>query len=128
MAVIYNTAVKVARMQEVIDAIDAAATPGKLKIYTAGLALLLASITLDDPSFTNNGDGSITLAGTPLADLDAVGTGIPAAATLTDGDDVVVVSGLTVGVSGSGANIILESNHIDEHDEVRVDAGSLTHA
>lgn len=126
MAITYSTAVKTARMQEVIDAIDGGAGPGKLKIYTAGLALLLATITLADPSFVNNSNGTITLAGVPLTDADAAATGIPAAATITDSDDNVIVSGLTVGPSG--AHIIIESNHIDQHDEVRVDGGTITHA
>jgi len=125
MAVIYNADVKDDRMQQVIDAVDAGSGNGKLKIYTAGLAVLLATIVLQKPSFTLNA-GVITVAGTPLQDDDAAATGVPAAATITDSDDVVIVSGLTVGTIGT--NIILESNHIDQHDEVRMDAGAISHA
>lgn len=128
MAVVYATAVKNDRLQVGIDAIDAGSGNGKLKIGTTAMAVVLATIILDKPSFDAPSAGSMTLAGVPHSDLDAAATGVPASAVITDSDDNVIISGLTVGLAGSGANVIVSQGTIDQHNEVRVTGGVINHA
>jgi hypothetical protein len=123
MAVIYAAAVRTARMNEVLDAIDAGAGAGKLKIYTSGDSLL-STHTLTDPSGAVSGD-VLTFDFDPDIDATASGTGTAAKATITDSDDNVIVSGLTV--STSGANINLDSTSITTGQTVTITSGTLTH-
>jgi hypothetical protein len=125
MAVNYSTALKNDRMQKVIDRIDAGAGAGILKIGTTGMAAVLAQLTLAKPSFGAPSNGVITLAGAPISDTAADGTGAAAAAQITDSTGTVIVDGLTVGTSG--ANINLNSTAIQVNQEVRINSGSLTH-
>lgn len=125
MAVNYSTAVKTARMQAVVDAIDAGAAAGKLEIGTAGMALVLATITLDDPSATVTGD-TLTLSGLPNVDTSADATGTAAAARIRDSDDNDVVTGLTVGTSGT--NIIIDNASIVAGQAVSLNSGTIQHA
>lgn len=124
MAVVYNGTLKTQRMQNVVDAIDAGAGPGYIEIGTAGMASVLATLELADPSFTVAGD-TMTMAGTPRADTSADESGSAAAARIKDSDGNVVVSGLTVGTSG--ANVIVTNTTIEAGDEVRIVAGAIVH-
>jgi hypothetical protein len=124
MAVTYRTALKNARLQAVIDDIGAA---GLLKIGTAGMSTLLAQITLGASAFGAPSGGAMSLSGTPLSDTVADATGAAAAATICKADGTVVISGLTVGAVGSGANIELNSTAIQANTEVRIDSGTITH-
>lgn len=125
MAVNYSTAVKTARMQAVVDAIDAGAAAGKLEIGTTGMALVLATITLDDPSATVSGD-TLTLSGLPNTDTSADATGTAAAARIRDSDNNDVVTGLTVGTSGT--NIIIDNTSIVAGQVVSLNSGTIQHA
>lgn len=132
MSVNYPTTIKNARLQIVVDAIDAGAGNGMLQIGTAAFATLLSTITLDKPSFSVSG-GAMTLLGVPLTDLDAAADGTPAAAVITDDVGNVIVSGLTVGVAGSGPggsdpDIVITTATIVQHNEVRCDSGVIVHA
>jgi hypothetical protein len=125
MAVIYNATVRTARMNEVLDAINAGSGAGKLKIGTAAMASTLAVLTLTDPAGTVSGD-ILTLDFDPdISDSSADNSGTAAAATITDSDDNVIVSGLTVGTSGT--NIVLDSTSITAGQTVTITAGTLTH-
>jgi len=126
MAVTYRTTLKTTRMQAVSDDIDSAATPGTLEIGTAGMASVLATLTLADPCGTVTGD-TLTLT-VPLSDASADNAGTAAAARIKNGDGDVVVSGLTVGGPGSGANIELSSTTIAAGDAVTITSGTLQHA
>jgi hypothetical protein len=125
MAVNYSTAVKTARMQAVADAIDAGAAAGYMEIGTAGMALVLATITLDDPCGTVTGD-TLTLSGLPSIDTSADATGTAAAARIRDSDDNDVVTGLTVGTSGT--NIIIDNTSITAGQAVSLNSGTIQHA
>ena len=124
MSVTYRTTLKNARLQAVIDDIDSA---GLLKIGTAGMGAVLATITLASPAFGAPSGGAMSLAGAPISDTSADATGTAAAATICKSDGTVVISGLTVGESGSGANIILVSATLVQGIEVRIDSGTITH-
>lgn len=125
MGVIYAAALRTTRMNAVVTAIDAGAGAGKLKIGTAAMGAVLATLTLADPCGTVSGD-ILTLDFDPdISDTSADGTGTAAAATITDSDDNVIVSGLTVGTSGT--NIVLDSTSITTGQTVTITAGTLTH-
>lgn len=125
MAVIYAAALRTTRMTAVRDAIDAGAGAGKLKIGTTAMGTVLATLTLADPSGTVSGD-VLTLDFDPdISDTSADATGTAAAATITDSDDNVIVSGLTVGTSGT--NIVLDSTSISAGQTVTLTSGTLTH-
>lgn len=125
MAVIYAAALRTTRMTDVVNAIDAGVGAGKLKIGTASMASVLATLTLADPCGSVSGD-VLTLDFDPdISDSSADNTGTAAAATITDSADNVIVSGLTVGTSGT--NIVLDSTSITAGQTVTITAGTLTH-
>jgi len=102
MAVNYSTAVKNARLQAVIDAIGSG---GTLRIGTAGMGSVLATIPLASPAFSAPSAGAMSLAGTPLTDTAADATGTAAEATINTSGGTAVVTGLTVGTSGANINL-----------------------
>jgi hypothetical protein len=125
MAVVYTTSVKNARMTAVRDQIDAGTGPGVLQIGTTGMASILAEITLDDPSGTISG-GVLSLSGFPKSDTSANNSGTAAAARIRDSSGADVITGLTVGTSGT--DIILDSANITATQTVTINSASITHA
>ena len=111
-------------MQAVITAVDANAAPATLEIGTASMGAVLGIITLAKPSFTESG-GVLTMAGAPKSGT-ASSTGTAAAARIKDGGGNVIVSGLTVGVSGSDIN--LGSVSVASGQQVTLSSGSITHS
>lgn len=124
MAVTYTTAVKSARMTAVVNEIDAGAGAGKLKIRDSGNTIL-ATITLTDPCGTVS-NGVLTFDFDPDISTTASATGTAANAIITDSNDVTVISGLTVGTSGT--DIVLDSTSITSGQTVTITAGTITHA
>lgn len=125
MAVIYAADVKNDRMTAVRDQIDAGAGPGILEIGTTGMALVLATITLNDPSGTVTG-GVLTFSGTPLSDVSADNTGTAAEARIRDSNNNDVVTGLTVGTGGQ--NVVLDSTSITAGQTLTITSATLTHS
>ncbi|MFZ9767200.1 MAG: hypothetical protein ACO3C4_01750 [Candidatus Limnocylindrus sp.] len=125
MAVTYTTAVKSARMTAVRDQIDLGAGAGVLQIGTAGMATVLAEITLSDPSGTVTND-VLTLSGFPKSDTSANATGTAAAARIRDSAGTDVITGLTVGTSA--ADIILDNTSINSGQTVTINSATITHA
>jgi len=120
MATTLSTAGRNAACNGTVDAIDAGAGAGKLKLKSAG-SVLLCTVTLNDPAFGDAAAGvaaldvSPAISGTGLA---AAGAGV--AATLfdfTDSDDNVIISG-AVGI-GSG-ELQLDNNSIAENQVVNI--------
>ena len=125
MAVTYSTAAKTARMEAVIAQIDAGAGAGKLKIRNSSNTIL-ATITLADPSGTAS-SGVLTFDFDPdVSDTSADATGTADNAIITDSNDVTVISGLTVGTSGT--DIVLDSTSITAGQTVTLTTGTITHA
>lgn len=125
MAVTYTTAAKNARLQAVADLIDAGASPGKLKIRD-GSNVVLATLTLADPCGSVAG-GVLTLDFDPdIEDSSADASGTAANAIITDSADTTVISGLTVGTSGT--DIVLDSTSITAGQRVILTTGTITHA
>jgi hypothetical protein len=123
MAVTYTTAVKNARLDAVVTAIGAT---GVLEIGTTGMASVLATINLGNPAGTS-ASGVLTFSGFPRSDTSADATGAAAAArirTASGGTDII--TGLTVGTSGSDIN--LDSTSITVGQTVTINSATITHA
>jgi hypothetical protein len=125
MAVLYSSTVRNNRMQQVLDAIDANASPAYLEICSAAYAAVLATITLADPSFTRSND-VLTMAGVPKSDTSADNTGTAAIARIKDGGGTVIIQGLTVGTGSE--NIVLNSTSITSGQQVSITSATITHA
>jgi len=124
MSVVYNTTLKNTRMTDVVTAIGAT---GFLNIYTAGLALLLATIPLANPAGTVSA-GVLTFSGTPLTEASANNSGTAAAATVSTasaGGGTVVISGLTV--SSTAGDIVLSSTNIVAGQPITITSASISH-
>jgi hypothetical protein len=124
MSVSYEASLKATRMQDVINAIDANASPGVVVIGTAAMNATLARVTLQKPSFSQSG-GVITMLGVPLSHA-AIAAGTAAAAIIQDGGGNTIVTGLTV--STGGADINLDSVSIAIGQNVTLTSGSISHS
>ena len=123
MAVTYTNALKQTRMEAVIAAVDAGAGAGKLVIMTSGDAVL-ATLTLADPSGTAT-NGVLTFDVDPDISATATGTGTAAKAKITTSADADVVTGLTVGTSGT--DVIIDNTSITTGQTVTATTGTITH-
>lgn len=126
MSVTYTTAVKNARMDAVAAQIDGGAGAGKLEIGTAAMASVLATITLGDPCASAAASGVLTLSGFPRSDTSADASGTAAAARIRDSNNTDIITGLTVGTSGSDIN--LDSTSITAGQTVTITSATITHA
>lgn len=126
MAVTYTTAVKNARLDAVTAQIDAGAGAGVLQIGTTGMGTVLAEITLNDPSASAASGGVLTFSGFPKSDTSANATGTAAAARIRDSNGTDIITGLTVGTSGSDIN--LDSTSITSGQTVTITSATITHA
>jgi hypothetical protein len=125
MSLTYTTAVKTSRMTAVRDQIDLGSGPGILEIGTAAMAAVLATVPLDDPSGTISG-AVLTLSGFPKT-VAATGAGVAAAARIRDSANIDVITGLTVGASGT--DIILDNTNIAIGQNVMISAApTITHS
>jgi hypothetical protein len=128
MAVSYSQTLQNTRMDAVLTAIDAHASPATLEICTAAYAAVLVSIPLSDPSFSRGGakpSTALTMLGVPKA-ANATGTGTAAVARIKEGGGTTVADGLTVGTSAT--DIILNSTSITTGQQVSISAGTITHS
>jgi len=126
MAGTYNNTVKTSRMTDVKNAIDAGAGAGKLKIYSAAYAALLAVFNCSDPCGAVAGDpAALTFSGLPKTTV-GLAAGIAAVARFTDSDDVMVREGMSVGTAAS--DIIIDNTNIALDQTVNwVAPGVITH-
>lgn len=123
MAVTYTTAVKNARLNAVTTAIGAT---GVLEIGTTAMGTVLATIPLANPAAPGASGGVLTFT-MPQSDTSADATGTAAAARIrTAGGGTDIVTGLTVGTSGSDIN--LDSTSITATQTVTINSATITHA
>lgn len=124
MALSYATTLRTTRMQAVADAIDGDVGPGSLEIGTSGMGTVLAVLPLADPCGTVS-SGVLTLDCTPaLEDSSANNTGTAAEARIKDNSGDIIVSGLTVGTSGT--HIVLTSTSIVATEPVQITSFTIT--
>ena len=124
MGVIYRSTLRTTRMQAVETDIDSGAGAGTLEIGTTGFASTLAIYTLSDPAGVVAGD-VITGSGMPKTTT-AIAGGVAAEARIKESGGAVVVSGLTVGTSGTNV-IISPSTTITNGQTCNLTALTLTH-
>jgi hypothetical protein len=109
------------------ESLDAAGAFAQLVVGTStlsGSTGVLATFALQYPSFSYSGRIA-TLLGVPLSTAASAG-GAAAKADLRDKNGVTIVPGLTVGVAGSGADIIIDSTTITSGGPVTCTGGSFT--
>lgn len=121
----YETPTKAARMGATRDMIDAAATPGRLQIGTAGMATVLREFVLNDPCGSVSGD-TLSLAGFPKTDATGP-AGTAGAARVVDGDGNVVGKNLTVGV-GVGFEVNVSSVALALDQSLTINSVTIKHA
>lgn len=128
MAVNYRTSLKTTRMTAVRDDIDSGGAAGRIEIGTAGMGTILATITLGySGASTGTISGAVlTLAGFPRSDTSADNTGTAAAARIRNSAGVDIVTGLTVGTSGT--DVVLDSLSITAGQTVTINSATITHA
>jgi hypothetical protein len=121
MSVTYATATKTGRLNAVITAIG---TGGKLELGTAGMAATLATIALNNPAGTA-ATNVLSLSGFPKT-VAASGTGTLAAARIRDSVNGDIITGLTVGTSGT--DIIVDNTSLVTGQNVTINATpTITH-
>lgn len=103
MAIIYSQTAIDFRLGGVVSAIDSGAGFGVLHILDG--ANILVTITLQKPCGVV-GFGILTFAGFPINGT-AIGSGNANEGRMENSNGTVMISGLTVGIPGSGANIII---------------------
>jgi len=93
----------------VVDLVDAGDTAGTLKIYTAGGSgggTLLCTVAYADPAFGSAGSvGTGVATAFTMVDGTCVASGTAAAAEIYPSTGTAVITGLTVGTSGSDINL-----------------------
>lgn len=130
MAVTYSDAVKTSRMTAVRDAIDVGTGAPTLQIRDSG-NVVLATIPLDSTScgtVSNPSAGVVELNFTmPQSDTSADATGTAHNAIIRNGDatPLTVISGLTVGTTGT--DIILNSTSISSGQTVEITSAKIRH-
>jgi hypothetical protein len=122
MALNYSTALKNARLDAITSAIGSG---GKLEIGTAGMSTVLATIPLANPAAPAASGGVLTFT-MPQSDTSADASGTAAAARIRTAADVDVVTGLTVGTSGT--DIIMNNTAITSGQQVTINSFTITHA
>jgi hypothetical protein len=125
MTISYVPSLKSTRMQAVIDQIDSDTNPGFVEIGTSGMGTVLVAITLAKPSFSEDGEGTITMLGTPVSGS-AAAAGKAASATIMNGAGAEVVTGLTVDLAN--ADILISNVDIAQGDSVPIISGVIRHA
>jgi hypothetical protein len=132
MAIGYATALRTTRITAVLTAIDAATGAGTGKLYSGtrpatGAAVttqtLLATLTFSTTSGTVS-NGVLTFSAI-TADSSADADGTATWARIADGDGNFVAD-LSVGATGSGADIILNNVNIVAGGEVSISSASIT--
>lgn len=126
MAVTYSASLKNTRMTAVLNAIDADVGAGTLEIGTTGFVSTLVTFTLTDPAGTVSGD-TLTIDCDPDISVSASNSGTAAEARIKDNSGDIVISGLTVGTSGTDL-IISPSTTITSGQTVNLVSLSIQHA
>lgn len=128
MPVNYPLDTKAARMTATRDRMDSGGAAGKLEIGTTGMAQILATVTLGYPgTATGTVSGAVlSLAGFPK-EVNASVTGTAAEARIRNSANADVLTGLTVGTSGT--DVIIDNTSLASGQIVRVLATpTFTHA
>lgn len=105
-----------------VDALDAGAGAGLLRIFTSAFATLLAQLTFSDPAFGAASSGAAT-ASAITSDASADATGTAAVLRLLDSVPATVAEGT---VSTAGADLNLNTTSITTGDQVSCTSAVIT--
>lgn len=119
----YASGTRTARMQAVADDIDGGTGAGKIKIRDSSNTVLV-TFTLTDPCGTVSGDDLIFDCDPDLTAYASAG-GTADNAIITDSDDNTIVSGLTVGTSGT--DVIVGSTTILYNQLMTLSTAQISH-
>lgn len=124
MALTLSTTARNAACDAVVDLTDGGTTDagGDLIIMDASSNELVV-ITLQNPAFGNAANGTATINGTPISAI-ASATGTATQAKIRDRNNVDIITGLTVGTSGT--DVIIENTSITSGQTVNLNSGSIT--
>lgn len=133
MATRIPNAVRSAACDAVVDRLDLGAGAAEIEVRTGGqpasandaaTGSVLVTFTLADPAFGGAANGVATLLGVPIT---TVGTGAGAAGWFRamDSDGNTVLDG-SVGATGSGAQLELNTTTISVGADVSITAGTVT--
>jgi hypothetical protein len=128
MTIHYSDTVANNRLTQVLNAIDGGGGDGLLVIGTtalSGATGVLVTITFPATAGVVS-SRVLTFSGTPI-DATASAAGTAALAELRDSTGLTVCSGLTVGATGSGANIIIDTTSITLARPCRLVSLTITH-
>lgn len=126
MAVNYVASLKNTRMLSVLAAIDGGGGTGAayLEVGTTGFASTLVAFSMNNPS--GSVSGAVLTFTTPKT-ATAVNSGTAAEGRIKNSAGTIIVSGLTVGTSGTDI-IISPSTTITAGQDVDWTAGTITHS
>lgn len=133
MATRIPNAVRSAACDAVVDRLDLGAAAATIQVRTgsqpasandAATGTILATFTLADPAFGAASNGVATLAGTPRSTTGAA-DGTAGWFRALDSDGNTVVDG-SVGATGSGAQLELNTTTISTGANVSITAGTVT--
>lgn len=102
MALTLDTAARNAAADGVVDLIDGGDAAGRIEIYNTASATLLATLAFTDPAFAAATAGVAVAAA--ITDGTCVASGTAVLASIFPSTGNVIISGLTVGTSGSDLN------------------------
>lgn len=124
MALTLSTAARNAATDGVVDLVDAGATDagGDLVIRDSGNIELVVFV-LDATAFGNSATGTASAAGLPKT-VSAAATGTADNALLRDKDNVDVITGLTVGTSGT--DVVIDNTSINSGQDVTLNSLDYT--
>lgn len=130
MPVIYEDDTATARMLATRDRIDSGGAAGVLEICSAGYANVLSAVALGYPGNATAivSARTLTLAGLPRSDVAIDATGQAALARIRNSAGAIVLRGLTVGVAGSGADVILNRTDLVAGRPLTINSAAFTHA
>lgn len=124
MAITHGQSLRNGFAQSVLDAIDAGASFGKLRLFNAS-AVLLVEGNLNDPAMVRT-DEVLNLSGTPL-NLTAVANGTITNFQITDSDDNVVYSG-SCGIAAGSPDLEIDNADVVNGQIITVLSHSYTAA
>jgi hypothetical protein len=123
VSIVYNSAVKDARMNVVLDAIDVG-TAGSIELLDSG-DVLLASAPLNLPSFIEASQALTMITSPTVQCASAAASGIATKAQIKSSAGTVIISGLTVGVGAGDVRINDTSIRLGEL--IRFSSVTFTH-
>lgn len=121
-----STSVRNTMCNAFVDAIDVGSTnpTGKLRIYTAGFATLLAELNFSNPAFGAASNGVATAAAIAQEES-ALASGAAAVFRIVDRAGATVADG-TVSATGGSGDLQLNTTSIVQFDIVSITSATIT--